>query len=464
MAETALPLAAVHYYYLLKSDDEDLRLLWQALTGGAILDSSSPPAYGLPELGLTGPETSDSRCHIVQKIEGPDGSFCLCQLSDLSVVEVSYLRHDGSLEADWSRVSETIESDRDRHLSGLDGVFGETTLLIAPAGTSIDTIAEAGNSSDEAILQTSLDPAATGDRAAVLYHFPDLTSGNRDYYALTADDPAVFSATALPELDSLIKKLNRSASYFEVQRQTIVSERSEVDLQVGELLHRQIVSDTGATSETEVLEEQIASLSRLFGLLATDSLLVRKSADRLSRDIKLLNQELSLLATPGSADEIGGHYLGRFSLDLSEAEAEIRNLDFSRQNAQAAIEVVRTQVEIMRAGEEAAIQKQSKEILSSSLVLQEERLALQVAAGCIEFVLIFYYVLKSWEGIAGVDPVEHISPLVRLLVIGSFSAAAAVGTHFLAIAIQRRSVKSVGLWVSAGILLLSFLAMDLLTF
>ncbi|MHB9112246.1 MAG: hypothetical protein ACYC4D_06425 [Thermoleophilia bacterium] len=465
MPENTRPLAAVHYYYLLKSDDDDLRRLWRMLTGDENLESESLAVSGIPELGLDDePGGTGMRCRIVHRADGERDGLCLCLLSDISVIEVDYRSQGGALEEEWRRVSETIESDRDRLLSGVNGVFGETTLLIAPADTGLETITSAADDIGGNTLQSRLSSGATGSAApALLVHFPDMSAAGRDYYALAADDPVAFSATILPEFDSLIKKLNRTSSYFEIQRQTIVGERADVDRQVGELLHRQVVSESGMEPDTTILEGQITSLSRLFGLLATDSLLVRQSSDRLSRDIKLLNQELALLATPGSTDEIGGHYLGRFDADLAEARTEIRNLDFSRQNAQAAIEVVRTQVEIMRAGEEAAIQRQSKELLSSSLVLQEERLALQVAAGFIEFVLVFYYVLKSWEGIAGSEPVEHISPAIRLLVIGSFSAAAAVGTHFLALAIQRRSVKSIGLWVSAAILVLAFIAMEMLT-
>ncbi|MBI5869714.1 MAG: hypothetical protein HZB44_01970 [Actinobacteria bacterium] len=465
MPENSRPLAAVHYYYLLKSDDEDLRRLWRMLTGEENLEGDGLPASGIPELGLDEPAETGIRCRIVHHIDGEQSSFCLCLLSDISVIEVDYRRQDGTLDEEWRRVSDAIESDRDRLLSGLNGVFGETTLLIAPAGTSFEAIVSAADDTGGTALQSRLASRAKNmDTTALLVHFPDMSAAGRDYYAMVADDPVPFSSTVLPEFDSLIKKLKRTSSYFDIQRQTIVSERADVDRQVGELLHRQVVNESGVEPDTQILENQITSLSRLFGLLATDSLLVRKSSDRLSRDIKLLDQELALLvATPDSTEEIGSHYLGRFNLDLNEADIEIRNLDFSRQNAQAAIEVVRTQVEIMRAGEEAAIQRQSKELLSSSLVLQEERLALQVAAGFIEFVLIFYYVMKSWEGIAGIEPVEHISPVVRLLVIGSFSASAAVGTHFLALAIQRRSVKSVGLWVSAAVLVLAFIAMEMLT-
>ncbi|MHB8792735.1 MAG: hypothetical protein ACYC6O_05300 [Thermoleophilia bacterium] len=463
MPENSRPLAAVHYYYLLKSDDEDLRSLWRMLTGEESLESESPPAFGIPELGLDERGETGVRCHIVHQVEGERGSFCLCLLSDISVVEVAYHLQGGVLEEEWRLASESIESDRDRLLSALNGVFGETTLLIAPADTGYDAVLSAAGKTGGTALQSHLASAADKAAPAMLVHFPDMSADGRDYYALAGGDPVLFSTTILPEFDSLIKKLNHASSYFEIQRQTIIKERADVDKQVGDLLHRQVISESSVEPDTKVLEDQITSLSRLFGLLATDSLLVRQSSDRLSRDIKLLDRELGLLVAPGSTEEIGSHYMGRFNMDLAEAHTEIRNLDFSRQNAQAAIEVVRTQVEIMRAGEEAAIQKQSKELLSSSLVLQEERLALQVAAGFIEFVLVFYYVLKSWEGIAGVEPVEHISPAIRLLVIGSFSASAAVGTHFLAQALQRRSLKSIGLWVSAAILVLALIAMEMLT-
>lgn len=461
MPEELQPLAAVHYYYLLKNDDQDLQRLWSTLTTGADdLDSSQT----FPSLGLISPagETGD-RCRIVHRAKRAGSLFCLCMLSDMSVIEVNYPRQESGLESDWRRVMEAVESDRDRLLSAVSGVFGETTVLVAPAGTSAETMVKAAGVAAERALATRLNPEVAGEEQTLLVHFPDLTDDGRDYYAIAAVDPQTFSATIFPEMDSLIKKLGRTARYFEEQRQAIVSERADVDREVGALLHRQVVTDTSGANGAALLEDQIVSLSRMFGMLATDSLLVRQSSEGMSQYIKLLNRELRVITATGSSDEIGAHYVNRFSLDLAETHTENHNLDFSRQNAQAAIEVVRTQVEIMRAGEEAAIQQQSQEILSRSLVLQKERLALQVAAGFVEFVLVFYYVLKSWEGVVGQEVVEHISPLWRLTVIGGFSAAAALGTHFLAQALQHQSWKIRGLWFSVSLLVLSLATMVMLT-
>lgn len=455
------PLAAVHYYYLLKSDDQDLQRLWSTLTAGADdLDSSQ----AFPSLGLISPAgETDNRCRIVHRARRAGSLFCLCMLSDMSVIEVSYPREDSGLESEWRRVLGAVESDRNRLLASVSDVFGETTVLVAPTGTSAETMAKATGIAPTRSLATPLNPEVSREEEALLAHFPDLTDGGRDYYAIAAADPQDFSATIFPEMDSLIKKLRRTARYFEEQRQAIVSERADVDHKVGAMLHRQVVSDTTGDIGAALLEDQIVSLSRMFGMLATDSLLVRRSSEGMSQYIKLLNRELKMIAAPESLDEIGAYYVSRFSLDLAETHAESHNLDFSRQNAQAAIEVVRTQVEIMRAGEEAAIQQQSQEILSHSLVLQKERLALQVAAGFVEFVLVFYYVLKSWEGVVGQEIVEHISPLGRLIVTGGFSAAAALGTHFLAQALQHQTWKNRGLWLSILLLLLSLAAMIILT-
>jgi len=477
MSEAPQPLAAVHYFYLLRSDQKDLNRLWSLLTAGAASVDSALPALNLAATL----DESAPRCQVLRRIEGGATSFRLSLLADLSLVEISYLGGGKGLAESWNQAMEAIETDRDRLLSQVSGVFGETTVLIALAGTGLEAIQAAAApattapvralasaitpaaSGANATLTTHIKPEIAGTEPALLVHFPRQSGGGRDYYAIAASDPSGFLAQVFPETDSLIKKLGRTATYFEEQRQTINSERSDVDREVGALLHRQVVAGGDGVAEAAKLEEQIATLSRLFGLLATDALLIRQASDRLSRDIKLLNQELKQIAEPGETDEIGAHYVGRFSLDLAEAHGERNNLDFSRQNAQAAIEVVRTQVEIMRAGEEAVIQQQSQEILSRSLVLQKERLSLQVAAGFIEFVLVFYYALKSWEGVVGMEPVEHMPPLLRLIVIGSFSASAAVGTHYLAHALQYHSWRSRGLWLSVVLLVLSLAAMVILS-
>jgi hypothetical protein len=312
------------------------------------------------------------------------------------------------------------------------------------------------------LLISEIDPAVAGGKHPLWAYVLQLEHSDREYFILAANKAGSLTETLLPEVDSYIKKLDKTAKYFSHQRQTIIKERLKVDKDVGAILHEQVVAGNGSY-DPEKLEEEIAILSRMFGLLATDSQLVRQAAEQLEKDMYRLDHALSPIRVSGSAkDEISEHLSTRFDSEFAKARAESDNLDFSRQNAQAAIEVVRTQVDLLRAGEEAALQAQTKEILDRSLLLQEERLAIQVAAGFLEFVLIFYYTLKSWEGIAGHEVFDHIPPLLRLTVICGVAAGATLGTHSLAKAIQNKKFnKSIGLAIA--ILALSLNALVILS-
>lgn len=452
------PLAVVHYFYLLKDDRDDLEKLWQGLSATASGRPQLNPALGLGEAG----PGDRGACRIIHRMQGENLDLCLMMMSDLSVVQILYREPAmDDLSERWRRGLRRLQADRERIFADGISIFGETTLLASTTATGGFAAAAAAVTSAGTVLKSELSPAMGGDHA-VLVNLLDHGDRARDFYAMAAADPDTIITTLFPQTDSLIKKLSHTAAYFEEQRRTIVGERAEVDREVGSLLHRQVVSGAQQAPDTLRLEEQIDSLSRMFGVLATDSQLVRQSTESLKRDFDLLGQSLIPLLGNG-LDEIGGHYLDAFGRELAATRDETRNLDFSRTNTQAAIEVVRTQVELLRAREEAALQEQTRELLSRSVVLQKERLALQVAASFIEFVLVFYYLLKSWEGIAGMEPVERISPLLRLVVIGGMSASASVGTHFLAQTLSSRSWRSRGLWISIACLVASFAAMVMLT-
>ena len=459
------PLAAVHYFYLLKEDQEDLAKMWSSLTSEMIGRPERPLPLELAELQ----ESPAGLCKILQRVRGEDLDLCLIMLTDLSVMQILYHGPSGvSLRERWTEVMRLVENDRERVASEGLTIFGETTLLVSssepePGFSEIAArICAAG-----VTLKSKLDPEAAGGGHPILVNLLAHRDHSRDLFALAALDPEPIVSTMFPQVDSLIKKLTRSSAYFEEQRKTIVRERTQIDREIGTLLHRQVVSKTDTpTDATLELEKRIVSLSRMFGMLATDLLLCHQSGERLEKDIALLVRGLKQMlgSTPEAADdEIGSHYLDRFKGELTAVRDENLSLDFSRQNAQAAIEVMRTHVELLRAGEEAGIQEQTRQLLSRSLLLQKERLALQVAAGFIEFVVVFYYLLRSWEGIAGMQTLEHIAPVARMMVVGGMSGAAAVGTHFLAQALQSGSWKNRWLWASAAFLVLSFAGMVILS-
>ncbi|MFA5801667.1 MAG: hypothetical protein WC911_04235 [Thermoleophilia bacterium] len=456
-----LRCTAVHYYYLLKEDDEDQQKIWSLLTS-----EKQAPQEPAMSLGLTQDANEPaSRCRIIQRAAGEDVDYCLLVLPDLTAIEAIYKSSDAAEpESMWRELLARVDADRARVKKAGATIFGETTLLAAGVADGSDPTAILNSILDGRVVTSDLDPETFGENAA-LAHMLEHGHRGRDYYALETDNVDLFLSGAFPRMDAMVKKLGRVASHFGHQRRTIVEQRNDIDRQVSALLHQEVVSSASEATGTLELEQRITGLSRMFGILATDSLMVRQAEDRIALETGQLESALTdLLGVRAEArDEIGRHYLDVFKSDLEAASSEARRLDFSRGNAQAAIEVVRTQVELLRAGEEAAIQEQSKQLLSRSLVLQKERLSLQVAAGFVEFVLVFYYVLKSWEGIAGVVTVEHNSPVLLLLIIGGFSASAAVGTHFLAQALHKQTWKNLGLWLSVTVLALSFSAMVILT-
>lgn len=448
-------IVAAHYYYLLKEDEQERREIWSALT-----EASPEGAPGLlPELA-----PGSGRCLVAHRVAGDGVDYCLALLPGLAVIEALY-RSDGEAPDRWQAAQKRIDADRDRALTGEVAVFGETTVLVMGESPA-EELREAalGIPGGGEALTGAVNPVLTGGGDPKLLALTGHKPGERGYYCLAASAPEEILSLAFPDADAQLKKLDRVATHFGYQRKTIENERAEVDRNVGALLHRQVVAAEEAP-EAAVLEEQITSLSRMFGMLATDSLMVRQAAQRMKKDVDQLRQAFAVLFAPGfiTVNEIANHYERLFSDDIAAASSEAQNLAFSRKSAQAAIEVVRTQVELLRAGEEAVIQEQTRELLSRSLLLQKERMALQVATGFVEFVLVFYYVLKSWEGIAGYATVEHIAPLWRLLSVGGIAAGAAVGTHFLAQALQRRTARIAGLWLAAVLLVISLAALVLLT-
>ncbi len=487
MPEQARQVIAAHYFYLLQEDEADLQKLWSSLTAAA----GGAPENAAYSLDLAAPAgEAAGRCQIVHRVQRSERDFCLTLISGLAVVEVLYRRVDFEPpQQAWPAALRSIDADRGR--AGALGVplFGETTVLVTDEdgetgprlANVIGTLASRKKPAAEAgaapgairirhpvpatrILVSELDRAVAASGSPLLFNAIDHGDRSRDFFAVSSPEPGLTLSTMLPQLDAFIKKLGRQASHFSDQRRAIADERSQIDKQVAAILHQQVVTVTNGAG-TGRLEDNIAHLSRMFGMLATDALLVRQAEDRLRNGLEALDAALGLQLKkgPGAKDEIGSHYRAGFSADLEDAHTEAVRLNFSRQNAQAAIEVVRTQVELLRAGEEAAIQNQTKELLSRSLLVQQERLALQVAAGFVEFVLVFYYVLKSWEGIAGQNTVDSIPAALRLLIIGGISAGAAAGTHFLARALHRRSMKNPGLWISAAVLLLALAAMIIFT-
>ncbi|MCK5587642.1 MAG: hypothetical protein KAI34_02820, partial [Candidatus Lokiarchaeota archaeon] len=90
-----------------------------------------------------------------------------------------------------------------------------------------------------------------------------------------------------------------------------------------------------------------------------------------------------------------------------------------------AIDVVDTKVGLVRGKESLTLQKQTQH-------LQEEGTSMQMATSMIEFVLVFFYSLESWEILTSHEVFVLIPVVFKVGLIGLFAFMAVVATHFLA--------------------------------
>jgi hypothetical protein len=475
-------IIAAHYFYLLRGEDEELKRLWAGLAADAGIGSE--PTFA----GIFSSGEHVERCAVLHCAHGEAIDFCLAMLPNLSLVEVVQRSSERGDASAWSAFFDRVETYRSKARQDGIAFFGESTLLVTDEAEAdslepevtglIETrlkaelpLELAGDEfsvpvavSEGKQLVSDLDPAVAGGTRPQLVKFPGPDSAAVEYYVLAAQDPGETVANLFPDLDSLLKELNRSTSYFSQQKKIVVNERADVDSQIGKLLHKQTVATEARAPDTHDLETSIAGLSRMFGLLATDSLMIRQADKRLEGDLSLLARILlKMMNSETGTDAIGAFYTKAYTEELENVRNVSRDLDHSRQNAEAAISVVRTRIDLLRAEEEAAIRQQTQGLLKQSLMLQEEGLALQVSAGLIEFVLVFYYVLKSWEAILGLEAWEHIAPLLRMIPVFGIAAGAAAGTHFLARSIKNKTWKNPWLWVSAVVLVASLLLLVVLS-
>ena len=84
----------------------------------------------------------------------------------------------------------------------------------------------------------------------------------------------------------------------------------------------------------------------------------------------------------------------------------------------AAIDVVQTQVDLMRSKESVELQRQFNLVLAQNVDLQRKSLTLQIAAGFVEFIVIAYYSLSIWKNLSDPNIFHHIPAILTLIIAG----------------------------------------------
>jgi len=208
-------------------------------------------------------------------------------------------------------------------------------------------------------------------------------------------------------VDLLNRKLGREKEFFEEQREALRVKRKESEREISRLLGKHI--------ELEEFEQNIDAMNSIYIELAQYLEGLSGRIGRLRREVREMEGALQQLVA--GEDRIfaprmeGYHYL------LEELNYDREDYILAQQKVKNAIDVLRMKISVERGRE--------------TVELQEESISLQVAAGFIEFIVLFYYTLNSWK-ILGEKAFSLLPSWVLLLTVTGFCSSVVVFTHSVA--------------------------------
>lgn len=465
-----------HFYHFTVADRGAVGSVWTALTDALGLAEKTSETTEIPRKAWS----AGDRPQRLRHLEGKRGGLSLTWWAHSAAVVLSL--KERRAEQGWDALVVQLEECRTSVSGDADDAYGQSTVFV-------------GSSKDLPTLKLGL-LASHGSPLACDSHF-----GTFSYFSAGKDEqsqewtfepakgqsPEVQSDALqlwLPPVTGSMHRLKKIGDHVSENRDRVEAARKEADGDTGRVLHR--AGSAAGAGSVEDLEKKIEVLSDTYGRLASDLMVLSKNRNVIEDEASRFQRALDSLvrggddgfaakgvdearaATGRGGKEGQGDSLRRFVARRSQehfTELE-READLSRSSlssVEAAIGVVRTQAELLRSRETAISQEQTKTLLDQNVHLQKEGVALQAAAGFIEFVIVYYYSLHSWAILAGEELFARLpTGLVAGLVL-FFAATALVGTHFIARVLATRRWLHPGLVVSAVLLLGALAAMYFLT-
>jgi len=419
MEETLSMPSLAYYLYFLSSEEEGIKEAWNNITAAYSLkeERAGQREQLIREISLA--SATANAPLLLKSFSGSEARAFLFLFKDVAIIEILFF-------SPWKEQLLKINDMRKAAGEAQFSPLGEAAVIVVD---EVDGkfFSEIKGISPDSVHKTELIPC-------VLFHFVTPGEEMRLYACKPVEAGAAvnFLIREFPLIDSAIQKLMKEMSYFRKQQEWISGERKKIDKGVGEILHRQVV---GAKQEREKiggLEKDLGELSRMYGLLATDAVMLRNAHRTLKEQADSLNEFIKTILKPGGSNGIELLYFRTFWRLLEQFSAEEAHIRNSAKNAKTAIDVVKSKIELVRSEESLALQEQTKKLLSQNIMLQEEGISLQVAAGFIEFIILFYYSLSAWEHLISLERFEHISILARFFSVLAFSTSVVVATHFAA--------------------------------
>lgn len=239
----------------------------------------------------------------------------------------------------------------------------------------------------------------------------------------------------LPLIEAGYLELRMISRLLRERSRMVEQELRDLDQQLSRILHTHLVTEQKESKQAEELEEQIQALSSAYGMLATDMNLINEGRRRLQRKWERfqtrLGRERALVIDD---DQLG--ILGQPFLDTLDNLNELsQTLITTRDSHQAAINVVRSRIDIMNSRTNIATQEKIRELMELNTAIQKQGLAFQLAAGLIEFIVLAYYSHSLWKNLVH-NAYNNIPAVYQLIAVLLFSSLTTYLTHLLAEYVQ----------------------------
>ncbi len=239
--------------------------------------------------------------------------------------------------------------------------------------------------------------------------------------------------------DLLDRKIEREAGLFMDMLESVREKRRKCERHSSKLLD--------ARGETlQDFERLVKELCTIYIELARYLEWVNSKVSMLKEDLHELSGEVRWLVS--GEDEVFSERMERHRYALETLLYERENFILAHQKVKNALDVVGMRIEIERGRE--------------TVELQQESISLQVAAGFIEFIVVFYYTLNSWK-ILGKEAFSLLPAWQVLLVMTAFSSSVVLFTHAVAVARRKGRRLTSGMAASLALTAVVALAMLMLT-
>ncbi|NOZ76499.1 MAG: hypothetical protein GXO65_02230 [Euryarchaeota archaeon] len=430
MSVESLPregLIGARYFYFHMDDDEPLKEFWKGISGRVGIKGQGDDQPGRATL-------DGARKHRPTAITTGTGDgtrLSMLHYKNVVIVLASFAPSGRDV------MDELGQAD----IPGRDRAVGESVLIIAPGQGGEAAAGELGTITDR--IET---------RAGHLFLLAEKEGHKEHAYVLafSGDSGALARLLShqLPVFDFTVHKVHAERDYFRNQRKWAMEEKHDIDKKVGEILHKRIVGKSLNPENIELLEKEIETLSSKYAILVNDVQIIKKSRTVLEEDLRWAMARLRELGEPEGGEDLS---ILKDSEELKDRlDEDISSLNYSIQNTKTAIDTVRTNVELLRSRE--------------TILLQKEAISIQVAAGFVEFLIVFYYSLASWGYLLGHPRFDAVPVGIRFTGILLFSISAVVFTHFLGKALKDRKRVNRGMVISGAAIAIVFLGIVYVSF